>query len=219
MSITGTYKINQQKQLIDLNGQSVNFDLTFYIVSKNGEPFEVLVVDQNTLDSNDNLQYKLVEDGKISGNVVADKNIYQNYYLVIKSEIECDVQITIDKKDIPPQPPQIPPQLQNAYSPNPNIKNSKVNIQQKSDTNWKFIIAILVVCCLAIGYYFYQKKKGENPVAPQIIYKSVNVQPNLAVDLQSPPNIVSQSNVSYKSPSPEPVYNTELLDRLNKLKI
>ena len=107
---TVTYKINQHKQLIDLNGKSINFNLNFNVVSKNSEPFEILVIDQTTLDSNINLEYQKSDEGNISGNVVCDKNIYENYFLVIKAEKECDVQVTIDKKEIQFQPQQLQPQ-------------------------------------------------------------------------------------------------------------
>ena len=49
------YKINSHNQLIDLNGDSINFELSFDIQSvNNNEQFEILVVDQNTLDNNEN---------------------------------------------------------------------------------------------------------------------------------------------------------------------
>ena len=169
MSISGTYKVNQQKQLIDLNGQSVNFELNFQVVSKNGEPFEILVVDQATLDSHNNLQYKMAEEGKISGNVVSDKNIYQNYFLVIKSDNECEVQITIDKKEIKSQNKfQVQEQFQqpnnNYVYQQPPIQNTQqiVPVQKSSKssgTPWKIILfVIFLLCGIGIGYYFYQKK-------------------------------------------------------------
>ena len=74
-----TYKVSSQRLLHDLNGDSTNFDLTFTATSKNNAPFEVLVVDQATLDSAPPLQYKKAS-GVISGNIVADKNQYQNYF-------------------------------------------------------------------------------------------------------------------------------------------
>ena len=95
------YKVTSQKRLVDLNGNSVNFNLNFNAHSTHGEPFEVLVVDQTTLDSEKNLNYKKALDGKINGNVVADKNIYQNYFLILRSEKECEVILQIDKKELP----------------------------------------------------------------------------------------------------------------------
>jgi hypothetical protein len=68
-----TYSVSKVKQLIDLNGDSVNFEVSFKVSSRNKEPFEILVVDQATLDSDPNLQYKSVTNGIISGKVKKDK--------------------------------------------------------------------------------------------------------------------------------------------------
>ena len=93
-----TYTLGPMKQLIDLNGDITNFDLTFTVTSQDGSPFELLVVDQTTLDSNPSLEYKNAE-GTMSGNIVSDKGVYQNYFLILKSDTEnkCDVTIEIEK--------------------------------------------------------------------------------------------------------------------------
>ena len=45
MSVTTkTYKVNNYKQLIELNGNKTNFDLSFEVKSENGEPFKALVI-------------------------------------------------------------------------------------------------------------------------------------------------------------------------------
>ena len=74
MATRKTYSVSNVKQLIDLNGSSTNFDISFKVTSRNKEPFHMLVVDQTTLDNNPNLQYKHVEGGEISGNLKNDKN-------------------------------------------------------------------------------------------------------------------------------------------------
>ena len=82
MSVTtNTYKIGKLKQLIDLNGDNTNFNVSFKVTSENGEDFNALVVDQKTLDSGDELNYKLA-NGILSGSINADKNVYQNYFLI-----------------------------------------------------------------------------------------------------------------------------------------
>jgi hypothetical protein len=87
---------------------------------------------------------------------------------VLKSDIECEVQITIDKKEIKPQT-----QYKQQYQPPQNnyqhtIQNTQqvVPVQQplpKSSSgggiSWKTIIFIVfLVCGIGAGYYFYQKK-------------------------------------------------------------
>ena len=101
------YKINSHNQLIDLNGDSINFELSFDIQSvNNNEQFEILVVDQNTLDNNENFtkteEYKKSINGKMNGSVKSDNNKYQNFFIIIRSKNEQEVEITINKKDIEP---------------------------------------------------------------------------------------------------------------------
>jgi hypothetical protein len=211
------YKINQQKQLIDLNGQSVNFDLNFSVVSKNGEPFDVLVVDQATLDSENVLEYKKSDQGRISGSVVSDKNIYQNYFLVLKAEKPCEVYITIDKKEIEAQHYKEPvqqqyrqPPIQEYYNPVQPYQDQRVNQKivetNESNTNWRFIFAVifLVMGIGAVYYFFYKKKKTKvfdtskliNNV-PFVVDEKINEFPNITVDvpltLPLVPDTASQS--------------------------
>ena len=77
------YSIGKIKQLIDLNGDSVNFQVDFNVESQSGEPFDILVVDQTTLDNNPKIEYKTANEGKISGSITNDKNVYQNYFLIL----------------------------------------------------------------------------------------------------------------------------------------
>ena len=93
-------KLSPIKQLFDLNGELSNFDLYFEILTKN-VPFDVLVVTQKILDTNNDLQYRNVTTGFINGNIVSDKGVYDNYFLLIKSDKECDCQIKITIKEIP----------------------------------------------------------------------------------------------------------------------
>ena len=46
-----TYTLDKIRQLIDLNGDSTNFDISFKVTSRNGEVFDIVVVDQTTLDT------------------------------------------------------------------------------------------------------------------------------------------------------------------------
>lgn len=108
-----TFIIDQHKQLIDLNKDLVNFNLNFKIVSTSGAPFQAVVATQKQLDNNMNLQYKNSNpDGTLSGNIVADKNVPNNYILVLKSENQCEVSVTIDCKPIQPNPANNMPQQQ-----------------------------------------------------------------------------------------------------------
>jgi len=99
-----TYVVDQHKQLIELNKDLVNFDLNFKIVSTSGAPFQAIVVDQKQLDDNNNLQYKDSTDGQLSGNIVADRNIYRSYILVLKAPQPTEINVIINIKPIQPNP-------------------------------------------------------------------------------------------------------------------
>jgi hypothetical protein len=102
-----TYTLGKIKQLVDLNGDSTNFELSFVVTCKEDTLFQVLVVDQTTLDNDPDLKYKDVTK-TISGDIRADKNIYQNYFLILKSDTPCKVDVELTKKELPRTPDPVP---------------------------------------------------------------------------------------------------------------
>jgi uncharacterized protein YoxC len=94
-----TYKLSNIKQLIDLNGDAVNFNLNFNVEATNGETFEALVVTQETLDSQVNLDYQIAK-GSISGSIKSDRGEYQNYFLILKSEKPTEVTVSVDIENL-----------------------------------------------------------------------------------------------------------------------
>ena len=134
-----TYTIGSVQQLIDLNGDTTNFDCTFNVTSHNKEHFEVLVVDQKTLDSGKDIEYRKVE-GDISGNIIQDKDVYDNYYLILKCDKPCKVDVEITKKEIAAKPLPPPPQQQRQQAtfqpPRKVVKTTKkrlVNVEIYND--------------------------------------------------------------------------------------
>ena len=93
--------INNMKTLVDLNGDDVNFDIDFKVTSKNNEPYIISVVDQKTLDNQEDLEYKEVVDGYIAGNVKNTKNVYQNYFLCLKSPSESEIELLVSEYNPP----------------------------------------------------------------------------------------------------------------------
>lgn len=104
--------VNHIMRLVELNkNNEINFELEFTAKSKNNEPFQLLVVDQQTLDDNNNLQYQNV-NGIINGNIISDKNIYKKYLLALKSQNPCEVEVSFIINRLPdniPQPEDIKP--------------------------------------------------------------------------------------------------------------
>ena len=172
MSVKKILSLTGGKHLIDLNGTSTNFDLTFTATSPENSDFHALVIDQKTLDTvpHDSLEFKKAS-GSISGNIVSDKNTYQNYFLCLKSDKPCQVEVVINKKEIQPKPPPLPPPQQvNAIAP--RVKH----VEPPSSTNWKLILIIIVIIIGGgLCYYMYVNKKKkqkhqgiENSMTPSI---------------------------------------------------
>ena len=203
-----TYTLTPQNQLIDLNGDLVNFDLTFTAISKDGTPFKAVVIDQQTLDTNPELQHNIAENGSIGGNIVYNKNVPQNLFLILKiHEKPCEVEVTINKKEIPAN---IPPPVQN----NPPIVKST---DQSKNSIWKWILiglAILLFAFLVWQQYSSWKNKKSG-------FSSVNTElPNTSsVVAESPHMSATPSDIpgSMPMPSSSPPVNSGLLERLNRL--
>lgn len=169
--------LERRHQLIDLNKEYVNFDITFECKSVDAtKDFEVIVVNQEQLNTIDltNLTMKLTNNGYISGNIVADEDKYQNYFLILRSPtdepIEVDLEIKIKQIDAKfPLEGQMPsngmvpenPLMENGLPP-PCADGSSI-----SNTHKIFIVVGFLVIVGAVGYYFWKHRKdsGENSVS------------------------------------------------------
>lgn len=148
-----TYSVGNIKQLIDLNKDSTNFDITFSVQSKDRSPFYLLVADQTTLDNNPNLEYKYAKDGVMSGNIIQDKNVYQNFFLVLKADKPCDCDVEIVKKDLPRTMPPVPQE----------------SVKPAQKINWvKVIFVVIVIAGGAFLLYWFLKKDPHADI-PKIV--------------------------------------------------
>ncbi len=203
MSVKKTYSLSSTQQLIDLNGQTTNFDLSFAVTSKGKQPFDLIVVDQSTLDNNPNLEFKRANEGSMSGNIISDKNVYQNYFLCLKSDTPCEVEVSIDKKEISPNlNVQEPNQYNDLNMPSmpsmPNMPSNSNMLQVanapvmhhhpvQSGTNWKMILLTLVIVCGGLYlYYLYttkNKNKKKNVVDVPVTTLQENIIPSSTVPI------------------------------------
>lgn len=172
--------VSNKKQLIDLNGDSVNFDVNFKLTSQS--PFYMVVVNQSTLDENKPIEYKHVTNGEISGNIVSDSGNYDNYFIIIKSDNPAVVQVTLDKKEVPllpttkadvHHPPDVNTNndtyIQRSYNPQQYYDNQQIvqtppkpreHQQESWWSRWKYTIIIVVIIGLVAGgsYYYYKTR-------------------------------------------------------------
>ena len=168
------YTLGKIKQLIDLNGDSTNFDLSFKVTCADDTHFDVLVVDQATLDNNQELEYKKTQK-IISGNILTDKNIvYQNYFLILKSDKECTVEVELIKKILPKPTENIQKFDQNLKLP----KRTAVK-PDSSEINWKKIglISVVVLIGLGILWFLYKRKNKIQSDAVPVLASPVLASP------------------------------------------
>jgi len=173
MASKKTYSVHNTNQLIDLNGGLTNFQAGFKVKSQNAIPFELLVVDQETLDNNPNIEYKKVESGEISGEVVNDTGKFQDYFLILKSSTPCKCEVEINTVEVPERPrteksvpgpasgisQPVSQPLQNQTS-SPSNQPEKQNVVEES-TNWFKIFVILLVVGTGV-YVLYRTMKKDN---------------------------------------------------------
>lgn len=228
------YSLSKVKQLIDLNQQMVNFDIKFTVTaSKSKDTFDLLVVDQTTLDNVPNLEYKKVE-GEISGNIMYDKNVFQNHFLILRSEQPCECEITIERKEIPPAPRKSAIQQnrqQSVDSGKPGMSLKKIIF---------IVIGVLVIA--AIGYFLFFRKKtpslaplkfGSKPMSetkssfeynPKIEESRFNFKSPLKYNFMDSPEHsykpIEQTKNNYSNnKSIQRNRSQSLIDRLKKIKV
>ena len=152
MSTSKTYVLNNLKKLIDLNGDSINFEITFKVTAKNPQDvFQLVVADQTTLDNSPELEYKTVQ-GEISATLTQDKNTFQNHYLILKADKPCECTVEIQKKELP----------KTVFQP---MSQAMEVVEDSNDTYQ--LIKILLVIGVIVGvsyacFYFYKKHKNES---------------------------------------------------------
>jgi hypothetical protein len=175
------YHITGTKTLVDINKDTTNFEAE--IIVRGTTDFSVCILSQTELD-NGKIDYKKI-DKKIYRDFISNlNNIYQNYFLVLKSENPQDVEVVIKLKtlpvtqmDRPPVPQMIPPPMDNRGEelpmmiPQQHIQSVNES-EPKSGTNmWKiiFYVAIAIIAAYFIYHFFIAKKvKKSSTEIPQL---------------------------------------------------
>ena len=236
-----TYSVSKVKQLIDLNGDSVNFELKFSVRSHDNAPFDVLVVDQTTLDNNSELKYKNITNGFISGKLRHNKNTYENHFLILKADSPCECDVEIEKNELPIQEEinltennpenssQNSSQNSSAFPPTrsipPNgspVGTSKLNADKNDSFHWiKIILGVGLIAGVGFAIYFISQKyeKAVLYTPPRIINSPVKIisppkisLPNVTAPKVSAPNLTAPKVSAPSRPK-------TLVDRLNGLDI
>jgi hypothetical protein len=212
--------VNNMQQLIDLNKDLINFKLDFKVSSENNQPFETVVVSQTKLDSGEPLEFKKVDNGIISGNIVADNGSKQNYYLVLKSDTptKCTIEIILEEIPLNENIRKKQEEYNRALLHERQLsKNTLKNEKQETGIfNWKTILFLLVIVGGIILYYLFFMKKGSFPVTQTD--HLTNIVP-VSQDIELP--IISSETLDLGAES-VPIFNNinqNLLDRLNNIQM
>lgn len=181
-----TYTLGKHKQLIDLNGDLTNFEITVTVTAKDPKSvFDIVVIDEASLNNSETLEYKQAV-GTISSTIVNDNNIYKNYYVVMKADTPCQVDITLEKQEIAPKPIPQPPLTQSSPG---QITNKKLhNIKPQGQINWRIILVIGGL--VAVGLYFFVFSGNKKSTSSSYAFTkstAFNSQPSIPVELPSIP--------------------------------
>jgi hypothetical protein len=225
------YNIDNRQTLVDLNGDSINFKLDFRVSSKDNNEFEMLVVTQATLDSGKPIEYKKVQ-GSMSGNMLSDKNVYQNYYLILRAQQSTEVTVELNFEKLPDVIPKneqfSPPHNHPPESFKPPLPQQQQPLVKKKGNSLliKIFIGVAIIGVIAAAYYlfFYKRKQTDdnglvtknNPVPNASPKASPKASP--VVPAASPsPDLARRTPTDYFGTTPR--NNSDLISRLKGLPI
>lgn len=164
MTTTNRYRINRQPRLIDLNGELANFSISFECASFPPQvTYKMYIATQTELDMKelDALPFKVV-NGRASGNIIADEDKYDNYFLVLCSDTEIDVDVQLDIRPIEPksnatisQP--TPPSTQQVSS-----SSTMLDLQGGWTPSKIFFWVAFVLIIALLVYYLFFKNAGSS---------------------------------------------------------
>lgn len=167
MEETTTLELSTRHQLVDLNKKLVNFKLDFNVVSLNDRDFEAVVMNQTDINKFDNLDTIEMKTApkKISGNIIADNNNYENYFLILRSSEPQKVEIKTTIEEIEPkeeEPIQLKENLDIEQKPSPFYKTRGC---------W----ALIAIALILLGFYLKDHffNKGERKGIVQTIKQDV----------------------------------------------
>jgi len=196
-TVSKTISSNKQYQLVDLNGELVNFKIDYMLESIDSKPFETSIVSQEHLDDNRPIKYKKSENGKILGSMENKNNMKDNYYIAIKSDEEVEVNVTITRTEIPAPTTEMDFELK----------------EKKNSFMYKYGYIIFIVIMLigfGVYYYMYIYNPTTSVSKPDVVVSkidTVDVKSIQVDDIPKPDVNISASlpKLDNKSPTPPPL--------------
>jgi hypothetical protein len=216
--------LERRHQLIDLNKDYVNFEIFFECRSADAtKDFEMLVINQEQLNTVDlaNLVLKKTRGGYISGNIVADEDRYQNYFLVIRSlgedqtvDVELDINIKPTEAAKRPELPPAPP-VEQPLPPLPIAEECSGGDKKTWSEYFKknYLIILFVVILVGVTAYYVYTRYYVPGAAAAIGGSCAAVTASVAVEKAE--SVASSSHSSAESaPSEDGGSETGIIKRL-----
>lgn len=104
-SVVTNIRATNEIKIVDLNNNMPNFEATFTAKSTSQTPFKIIAINDKTLDDKepDEKDYKIANEGVISGQIFSDVDTPDSFSLIVKSHDnkESDVEISITRREIP----------------------------------------------------------------------------------------------------------------------
>ena len=197
---------SSHKQLIDLNGEAVNFNLEFVITpgqADKDKPYAISIITQDKLDSNADINLATIK-GQFRKSLTSTSNNYQNLCLIINSDVKFTepVQIDIELEDLGvPEPQQEQRSQRQAQAqmqePAPTIKPEA----ESGNKKMKYIVGgliIIVGACLLYYFWTQSKKKGASVIdTPTPVVASVEIPSIEEVSLPKASSDISKPTFSF----------------------
>lgn len=163
------------KQLIDINNSLKNFIADFTIECDN--EFDVVVVTQTMLDDEDSIEYKHITTGTMSGRIVQDKNTFEHFFILIKSDnpSKAKIYINIEELNIPKDVPK------DTHVP----KESRLKNVKKNDDKRLYMLGLGIVIVASLFFYVVYRNTSVTSVASSASDTSIsdNVNVNDIIDI------------------------------------
>ena len=194
--------LSNKRQLIDINEDATLFDIDVTVTADSKYEFQAAVINQTQLDAGD-INYQ-VFSGNMGVKVKNDKNVYQNHFLVLKSDKPGNVEVTLMKNQ-PPTAYQPPPEMPEIFTP--PVQPIKAVKKPQSIFTMRTLFIILTLVGLGVGLFFMWRG---SPVPKEI---SVCETPAVSAT----PAVVAGPSVTETISPPTKVASPNLMSRLHKL--
>lgn len=160
------FALTDRHQLVDLNKEYENFQLTFQVQANNPqESFEALVIEQKQLDANPDLSQLEMKKatGKIGGTIATDKGKYQNFFLVLRgldttkpTEVDVTTQIEeISPNSLSAPSPPIPSPTIDQTTPPSTLTPVPSPVTAKPFYTQTWFVILIIGATLGFMVYYY----------------------------------------------------------------